>query len=147
MDMKGFWRFAPWVTRLILVAPTFIFMSIASRYIAHPAQAAASAGISLDKPLAATVLRIGFGAFPLASAIFSLSCLVSTRRILTGLSFASTMVGVALVVRVFGMLADGTVRESMRLVRAEAAMLAVCILGVFIVLGRRNQHRQATGRV
>jgi len=139
--MKGFWRFAPWVTRLILLAPTFIFASIASKYIAHPAQAAAGA---LDKPLAATVIRIGFGAFPLASAIFSLSCLVSTRRILTGLSFVSTMVGVALVVRVFGMLADGTVRESMGLVRAEAIMLAAFIVGVFIELGRRSQQRQVT---
>ncbi len=54
------------------------------------------------------------------------------------------MVGVALVVRVFGMLADGTVRESMGLVRAEAVMLAAFIVGVFIELGRRNQQRQMT---
>jgi hypothetical protein len=142
--MNKFWRFAPWLTRLILLAPTFIFALIASKYIVHPAQAAAAVGITLDKPLAATILRIGFGAFPLSCSIFTLSCLVSTRRILTGLGFVSIVVGVALIVRVFGMLVDGTVQESMGLVVNEAVMLLLFIAGVFIERGRRNKLKQAT---
>ena len=137
--MKIFWKIAPWLSRLILVPPTLIFTLIAIRYITKPTQAAAEVGISLNTPLAATVLRIGFGAFPLGAAIFTLWCLVSTRRILTGLTFVGTMLGVALIVRVFGMMVDGTVRESMGLVRAEAILLIICFIGVAIELSRQRQ--------
>ncbi len=141
--MKKFWIFAPWLTRLILLAPAFIFAMIAFRFLTDPVHAAATMGIILDKPLAATILRIGFGAFPLGCSIFTLSCLVSTRRLLTGLGFVSTMIGVALLVRIAGMFADGTVRESMGLVRAEAVMLVVFLIGIFIERGRRQQQREA----
>ena len=57
---------------------------------------------------------------------------------------AMIMVGAALVVRVFGMLGDATTRESTGLVRAEAVMLVLFIVGVFIELARRNQQRQGT---
>ena len=130
---------APWLTRLILIPPTFIFTMIAVRTIAHPAQMAATAGISLNSPLAFTILRIGFGAFPLGCALFTLSCLLSTRRLLIGLGFVSTMMSVALVVRIFGIFVDGTARESLRLVIVEGVLLALTLVGVAVETGRGTE--------
>ena len=138
--MKTFWKFAPWLSRLILVPPTIIFALIASRYIMHPAQTAATVGISLNTALAVTIIRIGFGAFPLGCSVFTLSCLISANRLLTGLSFVSTMVGVALVVRIIGIVVDGTLRESLGLVGAETVLLVLCITGFFIE-SRRLRHK------
>jgi hypothetical protein len=143
--MEKFSRFAPWLTRLILLPPMLVFALIASRYIAHPVQTAATVGISLDSALAVTITRLGFGAFPLGCSIFTLTCLISTRRLLTGLGFVATMIGIALAVRIFGILVDGTARESMRLVGAEIVLLTFTIIGVFIEFGRRRyQLRKAT---
>lgn len=132
-----------WIARLILVPPTFIFALIAARNIFHPVESAAAVGIALTTPLAFTILRIGFGAFPLGCSLFALSCLLSTRRILIGLEFVAIMMGVALVVRVFGMEIDGTVRESMKLVGAEAFFLALTLFGVFIESRRRRLELSA----
>jgi len=141
--MNKFWKSATWLTRLILLAPTVIFALIASRYLFDPIHAGAAVGLAFNTPLALTIARVGFGGFPLACSIFTLSCLVSTRRILTGLSFVALIMAVALVVRVFGMLADGSARESMGLVRAESIMLVLFIAGIFIERRRRNQLKQA----
>jgi hypothetical protein len=62
--------------------------------------------------LALTITRVGFGAFPLAFSILTLACLISTRRLLAGLSLVGTILGVALAVRIFGVLVDGTARQS-----------------------------------
>jgi hypothetical protein len=137
--MKRLWRLAPWLTRLILLPPTLIFALIASRYLFHPVQAATSVGISFVSPLGLTIARVGFGAFPLACSLFTLSCLVSSRRLLTGLGFVATVMSAALVVRVFGMLADGTTKQNMHLVVAELVFLALMLVGVFIERGRRQQ--------
>ena len=45
------------------------------------------------------------------------------------------MIGVALLVSVFGMLADGTVQENMRLVRAEIAILVIVSIGFLLQFG------------
>ena len=141
--MTGFWKFAPWLTRLILLFPTVIFALIASRYLFDPIHAGAEVGIALNTPMALTVARVGFGGFPLACSLFTLSCLVSKRRILTGLSFVALLVVVVLIVRLFGMNIDGSVRENMKLVGIESVLLVVFIIGLFIERGRRNQLEQA----
>jgi hypothetical protein len=128
----------------MLLAPTVIFALIASRYLFDPIQAGAAVGIALNTPMAITVARVGFGGFPLACSLFTLSCLVSTRRILTGLGFVALIMAVALIVRVSGMRVDGSIRENLGLVRAESIMLVVFIFGLFIERGRRNQLRQTT---
>lgn len=138
--MKIFWRIAPWLSRLVLVPPAFIFALIAVKYITHPAQAAAAVGISLTSPLGATILRVGFGGFPLGCAIFIFACLISERRILIGLCFVATMVGVVLLVRVYGMEVDGTVKESMALIRPEVSLMVACFIGLIIEFTRRR-HR------
>jgi hypothetical protein len=141
--MNKFWPFAPWLMRLMLVAPTVIFAAIASRYLFQPVHAGAAIGLSFHTPLAITVMRVGFGAFPLACSIFVLSCLISERRILTGLVFVALVMATALLVRVFGMLADGSVQQSIGLVRAEAIMLVLFTVAVFVERARRDQLKHA----
>src|SRR4030081_2249448 len=109
--MNRFWKHSTWLIRLILTPPTLIFGLLASRYLFHPVQVATAVGISFVTPLGMTIARVGFGAFPLACSLFTLSCLLSSRRLLTGLGFVATVMSAALVVRVFGMLADGTTKE------------------------------------
>ena len=137
--MNRFRKLAPWLTRLMLLAPTIIFALIASRYLFDPIRAGAAVGLAFNTPRAITVTRVGLGAFPLACSIFTLSCLVSTRRILTGLGFVAMIMAVALIVRLFGMHVDGSVRENMGLVRAESIMLVVFLVGIFIERGRPSR--------
>lgn len=140
--MSRFWKISPWLVRAMLTPPTLIFGLIASRYLFHPVQAATAVGISFVTPLGMTIGRVGFGAFPLACSLFTLSCLLSSRRLLTGLGFVATVMGVVLVVRVFGMLADGTIEQNMHLVIAELVFLVLMLAGVVIERGRRQQLQQ-----
>jgi hypothetical protein len=102
-------------------------------------------GLAFYSALAVTIIRVGFGAFPLGSSLFAWSCLLSTRRLLTELGFVATMIGVALLVRVFGMLGDATVPENMRLVRAEIAILVIVTIDFLLEFGRRRQQLHTTG--
>lgn len=140
--MSRFWKISPWLVRAVLTPPILIFGMIASRYLFHPVQAATAVGISFVTPLGMTIARVGFGAFPLACSLFTLSCLLSSRRLLTGLGFVATVMGAVLVVRVFGMLADGTIEENMHLVIAEVVFLVLMLVGMTIERGRRQQLEQ-----
>jgi hypothetical protein len=137
-QMNRFWRIAPWLTRFMLIPPTVIFALIASRYLFSPVQTGAGIGLAFHAPVAITIVRVGFGGFPLACAIFTLSCLASRRRVLIGLGFVAIVMACALCVRVFGMFTDGSVHESMGLVRAEGVMLVIFVASIFIERARRN---------
>ena len=68
---------------------------------------------------------------------FLVTCLLSRKRLLTGLTFLAMMVVVLLLVRGFGMTADSTVRENMKLVNAEIGLIVVTAVGIFVELRRR----------
>jgi hypothetical protein len=142
--MKHFIRFAPWINRFVLAAATLIFTSIGIRYIADPVRASAATGVTLSSGLAATTTRIGFGAFPLAFAIFSFACLLSTRRLLAGVSLVATVVTTAILVRLFGLAADGVAPESVRLFVPETIILLLSLSGVLLEAARlKHQQREA----
>jgi len=145
--MNTFSRLSGSITRLLLLPPTFIFAMIAVRTLMNPAQAAAAVGISLDRPLAYTILRVGFAGFPLGCSIFLLTCLFSSRRIITGLSFVAIMAAVLLVVRTWGAAVDGTLEESMGLIISEIVLLALMVLGLVVETrhkGHSNEPAAAT---
>jgi hypothetical protein len=81
--MSRFWKIAPWLIRLSLLAPSLILALIAHRYLADPIGSAAAQGIVLPPGLGVTIARVGFGGFPLACSIFLATCVFSTRRLLT----------------------------------------------------------------
>ena len=141
--MREFTRFAPWISRLVLAGATLVFSMIGLRYIADPVHASAAAGVSLGSAFATTTTRVGFGAFPLGFAIFTFACLLSTRRLLAGVSLVATVITAAIVVRVFGTLVDGPSPESMRLFIPEAVMLALSVASIYLQLAGRRTAREA----
>jgi uncharacterized membrane-anchored protein len=92
--------------------------------------------------LGVTIARVGLGGVPLGCAIFMATCLLSTRRLLTGLNFIAILVSVVLFARIFGMTVDSTFPQNIRLVNAEIALLVVTGLGSAIELGRRAYLRR-----
>jgi hypothetical protein len=133
-------RFAPWISRFVLLGATLVFTRIGLRYIADPVHAAAETGVSLSSALAATTTRVSSGAFPLGFAIFTLFCLLSTRRLHTGVSLVAIVVTTAIVVRIFGMIADGPAPESTRLFIPEAVMLTLAVAGIILERARRRNQ-------
>ena len=142
--MYRLWRFTPWLNRLILSAATLIFTLIGVKYITDPVRAAASFNISLGSAAAVTSMRVGFGAFPVGFAIIVASCLVSTSRLLLGLYFVVTIIGVATAARVLGIVVDGAAPESVFLLRPEVALLALSVIGVVLESARRRHQRTHT---
>jgi hypothetical protein len=128
--METLKRWEPVLTRIPLVMATAIFTLISIRFLADPVGAAAATGISFTRPIGLTVGRIGFGAFPLAAAIATALCLSSPQRRLTGLQFVAILLGVALIVRIFGIAADRTLAESLRVTVNEVVMLSLVVLGM-----------------
>lgn len=131
-------RFGIWVSRLPLIAVTAIFMIISAKFLISPVQSAATRGISFNSGVGVTVARIGFGAFPLAFALITLSCLVSRRRLLAGLYIVLTLITVVLVVRVFGMIADNSVKESMPVLAPEIVLGFLSIVALNLEKRRRR---------
>jgi hypothetical protein len=139
----GFLRFAPWINRLVLAAATLIFTMIGLRYIADPVGASAVTGVILSSGQAATTTRIGFGAFPLALAIFSFACLLSSRRLLVGVTLVATVITTAILVRLFSIAADGVVPQSLRLFVPETAILLLSVTGLILGTARlKHQSRR-----
>jgi hypothetical protein len=142
--MRTFWGFAPWFNRAILLAVTIIFTMISVKYITDPVHTAAASGISAGSALAITTIRVGFGGFPLGSAIVTLFCLAATRRLLMGLCFVTTISGVILITRGVSVLVDHSTSENLHLLIAEVILLTLSAIGIFIELGRRcYQMRQS----
>jgi hypothetical protein len=142
VDMQTFWKLAPWLTRVIPLLPIVLFARIALPHVFHPVETLAVRGISFSSGFGITTARIGFGAFPLGFSLFLVGCLLSERRLLIGLSLVATLDAVILVVRIFGMMADASVRENMRLVDAEVILLIVMNLGIILELSRRAGNRK-----
>ena len=125
-------RFAPWIQRIVLAAATFVFGAIGIRHIANPVQAATAAGATLNTAFAVTTTRVGFGAFPLGVAIFTVTSLFSTRRLVPAVQLVATMVTSAIVVRVIGAIADGAVPASSKLFIPEGVILLLSLTGLLL---------------
>src|SRR5581483_8081602 len=89
--------------------------------------AAAASNITLGSKLAITTMRASFGAFPLGCALFVAVCLFTSSLRKTGLVFVALIVGTALAVRLFGVVADGTLAESLRVLIAETVLLGLSL--------------------
>jgi hypothetical protein len=137
--MKTVWRAAPWISKIIILLSAGIFCMISIYPLTHPAADAASQGIAFTSPAGATFFRVSFAGFPLGCAVFLVYCLLSNRRALTGLIFSALMLGALLAVRIYGMLVDSTVQQSLPLVIPEVVLVGVTLLGIAIEIGYRKQ--------
>jgi hypothetical protein len=120
--------FVPWISRAVLLAAFVVLALIGRKFIGDPVDAAAASGITLGSPLAVTNMRASFGAFPLGCALFVLLCLLTTSLRKTGLAFVALLIGTALAVRIFGVVADGTFAESARVLTAETVLFGLCLV-------------------
>jgi hypothetical protein len=136
-------RFGIWISRLPLVIATIIFTGISSKFLLDPVGTAAQNGVSFNSGAGITLCRIGFGAFPLAFAIITFSCLIARRRVLAGIYIVSTVIGVVLVVRVVAMLVDNSVASNARLLAPEIVLLALSYIGANMELRRRRLQAEA----
>ena len=138
--MKKLTCFAPWISRLVLLGATFVFAMIGLRYIGDPVHASAATGVTLTSALASTTTRVASGAFPLGLAIFTFACLISTRRLLVGVSLVATVIATAIVVRIFALITDGATPDSTRLFLPEAALLTLAAAGIVLERARRRNR-------
>ena len=136
-------RIAPWLARIVLAGAAFILAMIARKFIADPVGAAAASQIHLGSALAMTNMRASFGAFPLGCALVAAGSLASSRFHLSGLVTVATVIGSALVVRLAGVVSDGTFAQSRTVLSAEAGLLLFSLLAIVAVLSRRAASRAA----
>jgi len=137
-------RFAPWINRFVLLGATLVFSMIGLRYIIDPAHAAAATGVTFNSAFASTTTRVGSGAFPLGLAIFAFACLISTRRLLVGVSLIATVITTATAVRIVGIVVDGPEPDSIRLFIPEGIMLILAVTGMVLETSRRRNRPVAT---
>jgi hypothetical protein len=136
--VNTFWKFSPWISKVILLPPTAILTLVGVRNLAHPDVQAAERGIAFSNPLGATIYRVGFAGFPLGCAAFIAYCLRTNQRTLTGLIFSALFNGVVLAVRIFGMAVDSTVQQSSALVKGEVVVIVMSLVGITIEIGWRS---------
>ncbi len=114
---------------------------IALRNLRDPIGATLPMGIVLTSPTAITVVRVGFGGFPLGFAIALLACLVATRRLLTGVSFVAAVIGAATGARIQGLVLDGATPYNLALLRPEVVLLTLSVVAIVLERRRRRESR------
>ncbi|SDR55362.1 protein of unknown function [Rhizobiales bacterium GAS113] len=139
----NFWRLAPWLNRLVILAVAALFAMIGLKFALDPQHAAASSGITLEPGPGYTTMRAGFGGFPLSFAMVLAFCLFSSRRHLAALSSIVTVSAVVLVVRLYGVEQDGTLSQNVHLLIPEVVILVISILGVLMETRRRGLDAKA----
>jgi hypothetical protein len=132
-----------WFSRLIVAAATFIMSMIALGNLRDPIGATRQMGIELTSPTAITVFRVGFGGFPLGFAIALFGCLISTRRLLIGVSLVTAVIGAATLARIQGLLVDGATSYNLALLRPEVVMLTLSLVAIVLERRRRLQSSGA----
>jgi hypothetical protein len=141
-SMNTFWKASPWISKVIMLASAAVFVMISIEPLVHPAANAVAQGIAFTSSIGATIFRVSFAGFPLGCAAFLGYCLISSRRTLTGLIFSALVLGILLIVRIYGMEVDSTVQQSMPLVKPEIVLVTTTLLGIAMEKGRDFYLRQ-----
>jgi len=140
-----FWQYAPWIARVILAAPTLLFTQIGVKYLTMPQQVAAGSQMTLGSPAAVTDMR-AFGAIFLGLAIACLWSLLSTRRLLSGLTLTAIVVGCVTAARLVGIALDGAAHESIFKLVPEVVLVSLSLVGIGIERRRRRYLADADDR-
>jgi fucose permease len=139
--MNRYSRTVIWFDRFVVAAAAFVMTMIALRNLRDPIGATVPLDIALNSPSAVTIVRVGFGGFPLGFAVALFACLIATRRLLAGMLLVLAVVGAATIARVQGLLLDGATPYNLQLLRPELVMVALSVAGVALELGRRYRER------
>jgi len=131
-------RIILWLNRLLLLAATVLFTLIGASYLINPVSKSSVFQITLGSAAPITNMRVGFGAFPLSFALIVFACLLSSDRILIGLSFLATVVGVTTGVRLLGAAVDGAAPETLMGLKPEVLLT---LLSLIAIVGERRRRR------
>lgn len=101
------WPFTVWMSRAFMGPPTLIFLLITFKFLKDPAHAIAAKGVAFTEPEALTDARV-VGAISLVLAILMLSAIFSKTRLRLGHFIVVLTMGLALTVRFYGFIHDGT---------------------------------------
>jgi hypothetical protein len=116
-------RHSVWFGRGVLGLASLLFTAIAVRALVDPVGASAAHEIVLGSPAGVTVIRVGFGAFPLAFAIVFAACIVSERRLFLGLAVLCIAAVVVTGARLLGLALDGPAEFTLRVLKPEVALV------------------------
>jgi hypothetical protein len=86
-------RVVIWFNRFVLAGAALVMTAIAIRNLWDPIGATRPLDIALQSASAVTIVRVGFGGFPLGFAAALIGCVISTRRLLTGTALVLAIVG------------------------------------------------------
>lgn len=131
--------------RVPLVMMTVVFTLISFRNLSNTVAAAAAVGISFTSPEGITILRVGFGAFPLALAILACVSLVSARWRLAGLYMVLTVDSVVIAVRALSIVTVHSA-ASARLFAPEAVLLILSMVAIRLESGAIRGSNPQEGR-
>lgn len=123
--------------RFVLLSQGIVLTLIAARVLVDPMGASARDQIGLGSPLAIVVTQIGFGAFPLAAAIFVVMCALSVTTLRTGLAFVLIFDLTALAIRLHGVLSVGGFAEN------RGPFIGEAVFGVLALSALAWQSRQS----
>ncbi len=129
-----------WLGRGVLALATLLFLMIGAKYVLSPAEAAESSGMSFLTLLGQTNTRAGVGGFSLGAAVVTLTCLASAGRLRIGLWFVVGLVAPVLLVRIYGVVVDGTFEASRRIVLPEAVLLILATSALATVRMTAARH-------
>jgi hypothetical protein len=135
-----------WFNRLLVTAAAFIMVMIAFRNLRDPIGATQPIGIVVASPTGMTVVRVGFGGFPLGFAVALVACLVSTEWLLGGLYLLASVIGGATFARIQGLVLDGATPYNVGLLRPELVLCVLTLVGIALERRRRRESVGATGR-
>ena len=93
-----------------------------------------------------TVVRVGFGEFPLGFAVALVACLISTERLLGGLYLLASVIGAATFARILGLVLDGRTPYNVGLLRPEIVLCVLSLVGIVLERRRRRESRGVPGR-
>jgi hypothetical protein len=143
--MEKFWPYAPWLSRALLLIVALLFARLSLPAIVDPVREASSHGISLASPEAVSRVRAGFGSTLLAAVVVAVICLISPRRVLTGLYFVLIWVGVITVVRAIAILINGPNDFDLLVLRPEIVILVLTVLCIFLERARQRRESARLG--
>ena len=146
MAMNGTSRGVVWFDRLLLTAAAFIMVMIAFRNLRDPIGATQPLGVVIASPTGMTVVRVGFGGFPLGFAVALVTCLISTERLLGGLYLLASVIGAATLARIQGLVLDGATPYNVGLLRPEVVLCILSLVGIALERRRRRESVGATER-
>ena len=130
-------RISPYLARGLLLLAAALFANIGFRSVVDPQGAAVRYQMSLHSAAAATVMQVGFGAFPLAVGIVAAAAAMRRRTLSTGLALVFVVAFTALTVRLYSIHLYGA-GENLRPLFAEAVL---SFLSAATLLFERNAAR------